>query len=49
MSELYTELRKQGCHFHYVSNAPYELVTVVRSFLFEGGFPVGQSREGAAS
>lgn len=41
MAHWYQSMQKLGCHFHYVSNSPWELWPVVRSFLVMAGFPGG--------
>ncbi|GEM08971.1 actin patch protein [Rhodotorula toruloides] len=41
MASWYKQMQTLGCHFHYVSNSPWELWPVVRSFLVMAGFPGG--------
>lgn len=42
MSSWYRDLKEEhSAHFHYVSNSPWELFPVIRSFLNIQGFPGG--------
>ncbi|KAI6126158.1 hypothetical protein EDD16DRAFT_1702879 [Pisolithus croceorrhizus] len=44
MAEWYQTLWKHGVRFHYVSNAPFELLPVVREFIKISGLPSGSIR-----
>ncbi|KAG6334571.1 hypothetical protein ID866_4526 [Astraeus odoratus] len=44
MSEWYRTLWEQGVGFHYVSNSPYELLSVIKEFLYIAGLPPGSIR-----
>jgi phosphatidate phosphatase APP1 len=41
MAETYKTLYDQGLDFHYVSNSPFQLVSMLKDFLHENSFPLG--------
>ncbi|KAF8649280.1 hypothetical protein AX16_005908 [Volvariella volvacea WC 439] len=41
MSRWYQELASKGAHFHYVSNGPLSLISLVREFIKEARLPLG--------
>lgn len=41
MANTYKSLYDQGLDFHYVSNSPFQLVSMLKDFLHENNFPLG--------
>lgn len=41
MADTYKSLYDHGLDFHYVSNSPFQLVSMLKDFLHENNFPLG--------
>ncbi|MGH7901723.1 MAG: phosphatidate phosphatase App1 family protein [Thermodesulfobacteriota bacterium] len=41
MAEIYSEWKKKGMRFHYLSGSPWQLFVPLTEFIHEAGFPMG--------